>query len=281
VNNNGQGKNEERRENYNAAVKYYAEFLSGKKSAQKKLNGSLRTIAEWFDLIDSSYTVAYTTIDMNWDGVPELCAKIGYKSYVFTFENGGIREWSNLGAYGEPRSDGSVIFTRSGGGPAHIDYKVVYYDYWGNQRSEITFSKYDSDQNGIYDDKDAYFYCDVELPKSSWDSITDIYLSAPSNNAEWQTYKPGDNISIRRPLRIETAAVTSELIDEAFLRSVQKGKAALNSSPFFDMLEEQALSELISYLSEMKMAVSPGTYYIQQDWNASEIISSLSFEPTI
>jgi hypothetical protein len=212
--NSGNGTGQVRRDVFDTALSQYAEFLQGKRGMLRKDGGESISLVDLFDFEIEHYIVTYAIIDMNRDAIPELLVRSMWKRYILTYRDDSIYEWCFFGWYGEPNDNGTVTNTRRGGAPGHTDYSIEYFDYWGNNIESISFSLYDLNEDGIYDEKDNYYFEGVEVIKREWDELTKKYFDMNSGHIQWHTYKADDTeveIIFDRLLCIDTIAVTNNL----------------------------------------------------------------------
>ena len=64
----------------------------------------------------------------------------------------------------------------------------------GDELYILSFSKYDENQNGIYDENDSYLFNEVDVTKTQWDLLTEDYIYIDDsgieqikNKIEWTT----------------------------------------------------------------------------------------------
>jgi hypothetical protein len=129
----------------------------------------------------------YANFDMNGDKIPELHLKTPRLYLIFTVNDNEINLWREDSTYANPLNNGTILYERSGGAPAHIDYKYSVLDYYGNSLLEISFEKYSVNKGGTYDENSDYFFEGVKLQKEDWDRLTEKYLSLGYDMVEWKT----------------------------------------------------------------------------------------------
>ncbi|MDR2929204.1 MAG: hypothetical protein LBV41_13565 [Cytophagaceae bacterium] len=142
-----------------------------------------------FDNEDQQAYNQYALFDMNGDALPELHVRSVNSYDIFTYQEEEIKLWHTDVPYSRPLNNRSILYERIGGAPAHIDYKYKLFDFYGNHIFEISFSKYDSSNRGIYDENSLYIFDEVELAKEKWDSLTEKILSIDDDLIQWIPYK--------------------------------------------------------------------------------------------
>lgn len=140
------------------------------------------------------YSTKYSFFDSNGDGIPELHLFSTRYYYVFTIRNKEIAVWRNLSPF--PASwalkNGAFISHRFGTAPMSDEYSYFNLNFAGHEVDRINFSKYDKNENGVYDEHDDYWFDRVSVTKQVWDGLTQRYLGLDSagneeirNQIEW------------------------------------------------------------------------------------------------
>lgn len=174
----------------NSYIDVYSEFLQGKRTARLTEKDEAQGMEE-MTLWDCGYrddtysNFSYALFDMNGDSIPELHVRGAVLYAIFTYYDNELLLWHSTSLYRVPTDDGALLFYRLGGAPPHLKYGYEVLDFWGNVQLSIEFIKGDIDMNDIYDERDDYFFCGVEVTKEQWDALTERYLSATSNKIEW------------------------------------------------------------------------------------------------
>lgn len=82
----------------------------------------------------------------------------------------------------------------------HDVYNYMIMDYLGNEIYGLGFSKYDQNQNGIYDDSDEFLFDWVNVTKEQWELLTERFLyideagiEQVKNEIEWTVLFEGTN----------------------------------------------------------------------------------------
>lgn len=167
----------------NTATELYNEFLSGNtKAGGWNINDMTIPTGE----PDRRYATSYAYFDSNGDKIPELHINASRYYYIFTIRNDKIVEWKNLSPYPHyyALNNGAFISRKFGAGSMHDKYNYFILDYSGDEIYSLSFSKYDKNQNGIYDDADDYLFDGVNVTKEQWGELTERFLYIDETNAE-------------------------------------------------------------------------------------------------
>lgn len=94
--------------------------------------------------------------------------------------------WKSLHPRTELLNNGDYLYVHTGEAPLHYDYKY----FITNQESEdiysTSYSWYDENNNGEYDENDLYFTEDMEvLPYEEWEKVQKLYLSIGTDKISW------------------------------------------------------------------------------------------------
>ncbi|WP_417007843.1 hypothetical protein [Anaerotruncus massiliensis (ex Togo et al. 2019)] len=130
----------------------------------------------------------YAFFDMNGDGIPELHLSTGHgNSYeIYTYYNQEVMLWYRGVDYNYPLENRAMGYIRYGAAPTHIDYQYRVLDFWGDIQFYIEFTKGDTDENGIYDERDDYIYKGKWISKEEWDKLTEPYLAVKPADLCWK-----------------------------------------------------------------------------------------------
>ena len=130
----------------------------------------------------------YAFFDMNGDGIPELHLSTGHgNSYeIYTYYNQVVMLWYRGVDYNYPLESRAMGYIRYGAAPTHIDYQYRVLDFWGDIQFYIEFTKGDTDENGIYDERDDYIYKGKWISKEEWDKLTEPYLAVKPADLCWK-----------------------------------------------------------------------------------------------
>ena len=166
----------------NDSLKLYREFINGKATA--KIDEEFLTINEFVNEYGSTIDeVTYAFFDMNGDNIPELHIRTTRFYSIFTNQQGTLEGWYESSVYSQPLNNRAILYTRSGGGPEHIDYQYTLLDFFGNEVYSIQFCWYSETEHK----KEMYILDDVKLSKEDWTNLTNRYLSVESDLIEWIT----------------------------------------------------------------------------------------------
>lgn len=157
------------------AITSYNEFLDG----QKSVDGiNIDFITSPKGEKDKHYATKYAFWDSSGDKVPELHINSARYYYVFSYRDGEMYIFKDLSPYPHyyALNNGGFISYRLGAAPASDEYNYLIYNYSGDEILNINFAKYDSNENGIYDSGDEYFYDGVEVTKEIWEKLTERFL---------------------------------------------------------------------------------------------------------
>jgi len=181
------------------AIELYNEFLAGNtKAGGWDIDEMTIPTGE----PDKRYATSYAYFDSNGDEIPELHVNAARYYYVFTIRDKKIVEWKNLSPYPHfyALNNGAFISRRFGAGPKEDTYNYIVLDYLGNEIYSLSFSKYDQNQNGTYDDSDEYLFDGVNVTKEQWESLTERFLYIDEagieqieNEIEWIVLFEGTN----------------------------------------------------------------------------------------
>lgn len=193
-------KNYKMQSNYEKAMVLYEEFLAGEKSVKESSEQiSIDYISIPTGEPDRRYHTEYAYFDSNGDKIPELHIKSARYYFILSCRNDKLIIWKNLSPNPVyyPLNSGAFMGYRPGGAPMHDDYIYRIFDYGGNEVYSFGFSRYDSNQNGIYDENDEYSVESV-VTKQVWESLTEPYLDTEGrikesirNEIDWKLLYDG------------------------------------------------------------------------------------------
>lgn len=132
------------------------------------------------------YATKYAFFDSNGDKIPELHINSARYYYILSLINNKLIILKDLSPYPQyyALKNGGFISHRFGTAPMSDEYNYLILDFLGNEVWEINFSKYDKDNNGIYDNKDDYIFDGVNVTNEIWDALTERYLYTDKNGIE-------------------------------------------------------------------------------------------------
>jgi hypothetical protein len=128
----------------------------------------------------------YAFFDSNGDKIPELHVNSGRYYYIFSYINNKLVVFKELSPYPQyyALKNGAFICWWPGAGPMSDAYNYIIYDYMGKEVWNVTFSKFDKNENNVYDENDEYKFDDVAVSKKTWDKLTKRYLYTDKNGIE-------------------------------------------------------------------------------------------------
>ncbi|WP_167956840.1 hypothetical protein [Anaerosporobacter faecicola] len=165
------------------ATKAYNEFLDNKISVGK-IDMNFITIPTGEP--NSHYGTKYALFDSNGDEIPELHICSARYYYVLTYINEKLTIFKNLSPNPQyyALKNGAFISHLFGGGPLSDSYCYYIFDYMGNIVWTVNFSKYDKNQNGVYDKNDEYMFDGVKVSKKIWGALTEQYIYVDEDGIE-------------------------------------------------------------------------------------------------
>ncbi|MDL2302564.1 hypothetical protein LJC58_09450 [Lachnospiraceae bacterium OttesenSCG-928-D06] len=181
------------------AIELYNAFLTGNvKATGWDINEMTIPTGE----PDKRYATNYAFFDSNGDEIPELHVNAARYYYVFTIRDSEMVVWKDLSPYPHyyALNNGAFISRKFGAGPKHDVYNYIIMDYLGNEIFGLVFSKYDQNQNGIYDDSDEFLFDWINVTKEQWELLTERYIyideagiEQVKNEIEWTVLFDGTN----------------------------------------------------------------------------------------
>lgn len=184
-----------RNDEFDKCLLMYEEFLAGARKAyltdvieNHNLDGGL----EMNDITiptgepDIRYATKYAIFDSNFDGIPELHLKSARYYYILSHKDNELFIWKDFSPnpHYYPLKNGTFMMYNPRSGPMHDDYNYFALDFLGNIVWSLSFSRYDRNQNGFYDENDEYFHDGVEVTKNIWDDLTKTYFTVNSDGRE-------------------------------------------------------------------------------------------------
>lgn len=158
-----------------SAMELYNAFLTGN---MKAAGWDINTMTIPTGEPDKRYATKYAFFDSNGDETPELHIDAARYYYVFTVRDSEMVVWRDLSPYPQyyALNNGAFISRKFGAGAMHDVYNYIIMDYLGNVIYGLVFSKYDQNQNGIYDDNDEFLFDWVDVTKEQWELLTERFL---------------------------------------------------------------------------------------------------------
>jgi len=164
------------------AIDAYMEFL----------NGSINVESIDIDFItiptrepDKRYITDYALFDSNGDLIPELHIKSARYYYILSYKDKELFIWKNLSPkpYYYAINNGAFLSWHMWA-HNHDEFNYMVFDYLGNDILGISFSRYDDNQNGVFDDADKYLFDGVIVTKTIWEELAERYLYTDENGVE-------------------------------------------------------------------------------------------------
>ena len=208
---------------YDKALKTYSDFFAGKVDARSE-HGKLSVNDSDVFQFDQKKLNKYAFYDMNGDGIPELLLWSSRLCYILAIEDSKLVVWYETTHYSKILNSGNELITVENMAPNHVSYEYNIFDNDGNIKHSISFEKYDDDNNGIYDEKDLYYFDNTSVGKSVWDALTKPYLNESDDKIVWIKYEQrtgtqGDdrlcktsNLSKKEPQNRELVKMENRLV---------------------------------------------------------------------
>lgn len=132
------------------------------------------------------YATKYALFDSNGDKIPELHINSARYYYILSYINNKLIIFKDLSPYPQfyALKNGAFISHQFGTAPISDKYNYFILDFLGNEVWEVNFSKYDKNENGIYDNNDEYMFDGVNVSKEIWDALTERYLYTDEKGIE-------------------------------------------------------------------------------------------------
>lgn len=165
------------------ANKMYNEFIDGKITVE---GIDINFITTPKGEPDKHYATKYALFDSNGDKIPELHINSARYYYILSYINNKLIIWKDLSPYLPVYAlkNGAFISQYFGAAPLSDNYNYFILDFLGNKNWEVNFSKYDKNENGIYDNNDEYLFDGVNVSKEIWDALTERYLYTDEKGIE-------------------------------------------------------------------------------------------------
>ena len=165
----------------------FYKFMKGEITALDD-NGEAKYLDGGFtEILSDKYN--YCFIDMNGDGVEELCVKNPYDALLFfTVKKGELYHWyTHLEGYTTLLNNGAFLYERHGGAPEHIDYKYHEIDKNGNLKFTVEFSWYDDVYLALEDKTypELFEIDGKEVTKEEYEKKTSNYLKIGNDKIVW------------------------------------------------------------------------------------------------
>ncbi len=112
---------------------------------------------------EKQYLSEYAFVDSDRDDFCELHIRAERCYYIIDCENDELFVWKSLHPKTELLNNGDYLYTHIGGAPLHHDYKYFRTDQDGEDEWSVTYSWYDVNEDGEYDENDLYFTQGTEV----------------------------------------------------------------------------------------------------------------------
>lgn len=179
-------------EPFNAAIKAYNEFLSGKTNAINKNTNKTININDMTKLSDGKPGIdSFALLDVNSDGLPELHTRaIAY--LVFSYQDNQVVLWYESG---HSLMDGNTYMLENGALFAYSANTGRSYDYttFAPDGTPSTISFFDA---ATFDGQDVsenatYSFGGKDVTKKEYDNLTKEYIALSKKPAsiEWHNYE--------------------------------------------------------------------------------------------
>lgn len=165
------------------ATKAYNEFLENEISVE---GIDMNFITKLTREPDRHYATDYALFDSNGDKIPELHIRSARYYYVLTYRNDELSIFLDLSPSPQfyALKNGAFIGQSFAGGPLSVGYVYCIFDYMGNEVWTVKFSKYDKNENGVYDKNDEYIFDGVKVSKKIWAALTEQYINVDEDGID-------------------------------------------------------------------------------------------------
>lgn len=167
---------------------FFEEFLRGERYAYSRNNCDYKICLD--DIViptgepDKRYFTEYAYLDFDGDGQQELHVRSSRSYYVLICENGELYIWYSRDAVLTPLQNRQFLSIHYGGAPTHEDYICYTLDINGREEQSISFSRYDDNSNGIYDEDETYLFEGEEVNMSEWSLRTAALINQDGSIAQ-------------------------------------------------------------------------------------------------
>lgn len=163
----------------------YKKFLAGEITSLDE-NGAEKAFGDYLTHSGSdAYTYAF--LDMNGDGVLELCVRYQMEMFFFTIKNDAVHHWhTEFGGYTKLLNNGALLYERHGGAPTHIEYKYYELDANGDVKFSISFAWYDGNTvEAGKENPNLYLIDGNEVAQAEYEEKTKGYLAVGDDQIVW------------------------------------------------------------------------------------------------
>ena len=166
--------------------KLYMDFLNGKKTTEGGM--SIDEIIIPTGEPERRYFTEYTFYDSDQDGFQELHVRSARYYYIIDCEKNELSAWKFLHPHTELLNNGDFLYRHAGGAPTHYDYQYIKVDKKGETVWDISFSCYDENGDGQFDERDAYLEENYEeMAYKEWLELKRKYLDVGTDEICWIT----------------------------------------------------------------------------------------------
>lgn len=155
----------------------FQEFLEGNRLAYfGDIGFGVETLRE--NAVRNESELSYGFCDRDGDGTEELIMKTSRHYYIFQYEYGQVHLWHMTASGTTLLRDGAFLFVYLGDDPQHTEYQYYTLDQDGQENMCITFSHYDNNGNGTYEEEDTFYFENEEVTRETWTELTAPYLNS-------------------------------------------------------------------------------------------------------
>ncbi len=174
-------------------IELYEAYLNGKHSLN--IDGTDYTINELaYEYAAELDELKYAFYDMNDDKTPELHIRSPRFYIILTCREEELLFWCEESVYSTPLNNKAMLYIYSGGAPYHIIYEYRVFDFSGNIIEQVSFEKYDDNEDGFWGEEDLYIFSEKKVPQKTWDELTEEYLTIGSDNIQWIDYATANEV---------------------------------------------------------------------------------------
>ncbi len=135
---------------------------------------------------EKQYLSEYAFVDSDGDDFYEMHIRSERYYYIIDCENDELFVWKSLYPKTELFNNGDYLYTHISGAPLHHDYKYFRTDREGEDEWSVTYSWYDMNEDGKYDENDLYFTQGTEvLSHEEWKEVQKEYLCVGADKISW------------------------------------------------------------------------------------------------
>lgn len=184
--------------NSNKALTAYKNFLENKLNAISKSNEEY-IFKDLYENKDDRYNkdLKYALLDINNDNLPELLIHSMGRYDIYSYKNNTLLLWNEMHYYYDRLLENkNFMYIREGAAPKHINYIYKVFDDNGALEYSFDFSKYDANENELFDENDAYFIEDIQISKNEWELKTRELLKIKEYEILWNKMECSNGVII-------------------------------------------------------------------------------------